>query len=200
MLRNWAIAEASSIRRWRDIHNNLPQDTAEKINKKNYKQLTPTDHNALEEMIVQIRAPLLKGLLPIKPQWYKGYLSSEDLMELEMMNWPDFVNLANSRRLLDLVKAFEEGKMPNNHHEFAANLDRIRDDLNLSNMVGSPIILSRSKNPPYYLVEGFTRCSAILMNMREGKFTEEQIPIMLGVSDRFDEWYLNDDKKGLKLY
>src|SRR3989344_4618796 len=102
-------------------------------------------------MIRSTRSQLLNGLLQLDMEWYEGKCPTEELKNLEMMNWPPFVNLAGSKRFLDLVNTFRSGKMPPNHHEFAENLGRIRKELKVGDMKGKPIVLSRSSEPPYIL-------------------------------------------------
>lgn len=187
MLRNWALAEVVSIRRRKYLGDVLPSEILKKARQGRY-EFSEQEEQKLVEMIRSFRAPLLDGLLPLKASWFEGELPIKELKELEIMNWPPFVNLARSRKLADLVQAFWQGKMPLNHHEFKENLEQIRQSFSVSSMQGKPIAVSRSKEPPYTLVEGFTRLSAMLLNILDGKFYDEEIPIILGVSERLSEW------------
>lgn len=187
MLRNWALAEVVSIRRQKYLHGILPERLVQKILDRQ-SEFTEDEYKYLTEMIRSTRAELLNGLSGLNVEWYEGRLPVDELKDLEMMNWPPFVNLAGSKRFLDLVNAFREGKMPQNHHEFAENLERIRKELKIEDMKGKPIVLSQSTEPPYILVEGFTRLSAMLLNMLDGKSYEVGIPVILGVSKRLSEW------------
>ena len=187
MLKNWALAEVASVRRRKYLSGILPESLIQKISRGRY-EFTQDEWKTLIEMIRSTRSQLLNDLLKLDVEWYEGKLPIQELKDLEMMNWPQFVNLAGSKRFLDLVNAFREGKMPPNHHEFAENLERIRKELKIENMKGKPIVLSRSDKPPYSLVEGFTRLSAMLLNILNGKLYEGEIPVILGVSRRLDEW------------
>ena len=187
MLKNWALAEVASVRRRKYLSGILPESLIQKISRGRY-EFTQDEWKTLIEMIRSTRSQLLNDLLKLDVEWYEGKLPMQELKDLEMMNWPPFVNLAGSKRFLDLVNAFRDGKMPSNHHEFAENLERIRKELKIENMKGKPIVLSRSDKPPYSLVEGFTRLSAMLLNILNGKLYEGEIPVILGVSRRLDEW------------
>lgn len=187
MLRNWALAEVATVRRQRYLDGRLPNDLIRKIRSGHF-DFTDEEYSHLVEMIKSNRSDLLAGLLGLDFEWYEGKLPIEALKNMEMMNWPPFVNLAGSRKLIDLVLSFKHGKMPPNHNEFAENLERIRADFKLENMLGKPIVLIRSKESPYVLVEGFTRLSALLLNVLEGKEYGEELPIILGVSQRLSEW------------
>ena len=59
-------------------------------------------------------------------------------------------------------------------------------------MNGLPIILCEGINSHKVLLEGYTRICSILLNITEGKLSEKEIPIILGVSKRLKEWTNND--------
>lgn len=187
MLRNWALAEVASVRRQKYLGDVLSPEILRKVQEERY-EFSGREWQKLVEIIKSFRAPLLDGLLSLKAEWLEGELTIEELKELEIMNWLPFVNLAGSRKLVDLVQAFQQGKMPPNHHEFAESLEKIKRNFDLVSMKGKPIIVSHSKKSPYMLIEGFTRLSAMLMNILEGQSYEREIPIILGVSERLNEW------------
>lgn len=187
MLQNWALAEITSIRRQKYLNGALPQGLIEKIRQGQY-DFTKREWKQLTDMIRSTRSELLSGLLQLKLEWYDGALPVSELNTLEMMNWPPFVNLAESRKFIDLVDAFCAEKMPLNHHEFAANLERIKNEFVLDKMKGMPIVVGQSIQPPYVLIEGFTRLSAILLNLLENRVDVKEMLIILGVSTRLKEW------------
>lgn len=187
MLRNWALAEVASVRRWKYLNSVLPSGILEKAGRGDH-WYSEDEWQKLVEMIRSFRAPLLDGLLQLEIEWYEGNLPTVELKDLEMMNWSPFVSLAGSRKLIDLVQAFQEGKMPPKHHEFAENLSRIQKEFRLEMMWGKPIVVSQSEQPPYILIEGFTRLSAMLLNLSTGQSYRQDIPVILGISDRLDEW------------
>lgn len=89
--------------------------------------------------------------------------------------------------------------MPPDHQEFAENLERIQKNFSLKNMLGTPILVAKDLHGPYYLIEGFTRSIAILLNERNGNLNEENIPVHIGVSDKLNEWYLKQENSSLHL-
>ena len=187
MLRSWALAESSSVRRWKYIKDILPTEILNKV-QNNQQNFSEEEWIKLEEMIRYFRSPLLNNLLNIEMEWYKGVLPTSGLKDLEMMKWQPFIDLAGSRKLRDLVEAFLDGKMPPNHIEFAANLEKLEKNFDINKMSGDPVVVSRSIEPPYMLVEGFTRLSALLLNILENKLHGREIPVILGVSSRLEEW------------
>lgn len=200
MLKNWAIAEATSVRRLPYLQEVIPADILDKLSRRDFPALKESDFDTLIKMILVSREELLKGLLQLDLKWFNASITIKELDEARMMNWPSFVELAGSRKLADLVVAFEQGKFPANHHEFRKNLERIRQGLNFGEMYGVPIFVGKNQQAFFYLVEGFTRCSAILMNLRKGIVQQAEFPIIIGFSENIENWYLNDDKNSTKLY
>ncbi len=199
MIRNWAIAEASNSQRHVALQN-MPKRIEKLLATQQFDKLTPKQWELLEKRIKEFRSYFFDGLLKLNVTWYKGHLKSQDISHLEILKWPDFLAIAQSRKFLDLVIALENGQHPPENEAFITNLERISSDFSIARMSGAPILVASSKKPPYYLIEGFTRCSAILMNHRKGIFTEQYIPVIIGVTDELDQWYHNDDPTSIKYY
>jgi hypothetical protein len=196
MLRIWAVAEGANPERWKDF--NVPEHIKNKIIKGNLNELTELEYEILEKNLLWFRSPLLTGLLKLKPKWYKGLLPVQELSALKILKMPKFIEISGSDNFIDLIISFEQGKRISDD-SFMASLEKIRSNFNIERMVGVPIIVGESTNPPYILVEGYTRCSAALLNQRSGILKEEKIPLILGTVSNLNEWYLNDDQNGLKL-
>lgn len=188
MLRNWALAEVSSERRIPYLQKYFSDEILQKISNNKISEFSDTDWGTLEKMIRSERSKLLDGLLILNIDWYKGNFFTEELNILSIMNWPPFVNLAGSRKFVDLVKKFQEGMMPPNHYEFEANIKKIKDDFDFAKIVGMPILVSKNIDPPYFLIEGFTRLSAMLLNIWEGRQYTKKLSVILGVSKQINKW------------
>jgi hypothetical protein len=183
VIRNWALAEAVSIRRLPYLKDILSEETYEKLDSGDIEALNEKDWIQLEAMILKSRADLFNELLRLHLQWKKALLSQDDISNLLMMKWPPFMELAGSNRLKDLVEAFERGEMPPEHHEFAANLERIKNDFSFQKMNGMPILVANTESGPYYLVEGFTRLSALLLRLKSGNLEATDIPVIVGIGN-----------------
>lgn len=188
MLRDWALAEASSERRIPYVRTYLTDEVIRKVTSQKASDLSEKELENLEQMILKERSDLLSDLLKLNVEWHRGNLPLKEVEGLRIMDWPPFVNLVESRGLVDLVRAFQAGKMPPNHHGFETNLHKMKAGFSFDKMVGTPILVARSKEPPYVLIEGFTRLSAMLLNVFDGIQYVEALPVILGVSQRLDEW------------
>lgn len=204
VLVNWAISEANS-EGWRkkcicdeglplspELRKKISQDTV------SYIDFSEEERQKLIGKINRCREMLLR-ILPTKIDWYKGNLFMEDLENLEMINWgsgrnaksgayeQSFVDFTGTKKLSDFINKLRAGMVPQGQKDFVDNLDKLRRNFQLEKMKGAPIILSKSKtNPPYRLMDGFTRISAILWNFKDGMPYEKIIPVFLGVSDQLD--------------
>lgn len=199
MLLNWAIAEATSHRRWRYVKHLLPISTSEKIEQKAFESLTQEDQQALITMIRHAREPLLKGLLPIPVTWYLTTLSFEHYMNISICHFPQFIQIAHSDTLIELVEALERGEMSPKHDEFREQLLHLEKHFSMQQMHGVPILVALHNTGPYYLIEGFTRSCAMVMQARKGKQTYETVPVIMGIGKDLTMWFLREHGESTQL-
>jgi hypothetical protein len=105
MLRAWAMAEVTNPR-W--AHNlagmGWSSELQAKMKADDWAALTEAEWEIVEDVIAQLRAPLLDGLLQLQPRWYEGELAVEAVAQMRIMAYPPFVANAPSRRLVDLAE------------------------------------------------------------------------------------------------
>jgi hypothetical protein len=65
MLKNWAIAEAASVRRIPYLRRITSADIFDKLSNRDFTALTDSDWDSLIDMILTSREELLKGLLKL---------------------------------------------------------------------------------------------------------------------------------------
>ncbi len=177
MLRTWAMAEVVNPR-W--AHNLVgvpwPLGLKAKMDVGQWDALTEAEWGMDEQVISQLRAPLLDGLLPLLPKWNEGELAIEAVADMRIMAFPRFLEKAASRRLADLAEA-ERGAGPAGRPEF------IR-----AAMVGLPIAVGRTLDGPFTLMEGYTRCCCALRDHHTGLYDGLPMPMVVGVTERIEEW------------
>ena len=176
MLRTWAMAELMNPR-WAPNLAGVPWPSAlrAKMNARDWAALTEAEWAMVEHVMMQLRAPLLGGLLPLQPQWYEGGVPIEAVAEMRVMAYAPFVAKVPSRRLVDLAEA--ERGAPSGTPEFVRAF-----------MVGVPIAVAPALAGPFTLVEGYTRCCRALRDWNTGRFDGLPIPMVVGVTDRIGEW------------
>lgn len=187
VVRNWAIAEAVSKRRLPYIREKLIPSLVQKLENEEVDNLSEEEWSELETMVLDERKELLNGLKELNLIWYKGALPFGEIEQLFMMKWKPFIDQAGSQKFSDLVDTFREGKMPDKHFEFGGYQTVIKGSFDINRMKGAPIVLSESEQPPYYLVEGFTRLSALLLSDSK----PDHVPVILGVGRVMDWEYLS---------
>lgn len=199
MLANWAIGELTHTERWSSFHEGISEPTRQKLNT-GVIEFTPDETNELTAALLRShRTHFLQGLLRLHPAWYEGTIDTASLDQLHIINWPDFTALTPSRQLGDFATDLHEGKIVQDQ-SFMNNLSRLQHQLDLTRMVGKPIMVSRDGALPYVVIEGTTRTTTMLQGHRDGTFTAKEIPIMLGISENIDDWHLSDDPNALKLF
>ncbi len=177
MLRNWAIAEATSAQKeMSEVVAGWPAETQRKLHAGEQDALSEDEWRMLEAAIVLTRQPLLVGLLWLQPQWYQGEVPVEMLADMRIINFSPFVQKAPSRKLSDLAEARPGGATD------------AKSEFSLDKMVGLPIAVGLSLDGPFCLVEGYTRCCTILRDYKGGTFSHRQVPLIVGVSERIVEW------------
>ena len=141
MLRNWALAEATSAQREvSEVVAGWPAETQGKLYTGQHNALSESEWRMLEAGIVLTRQPLLVGLLWLQPHWYQGEVPVEMLADMRIINFASFVEKAPSRKLADLAEA-ERGGPTASKSEFS-----------LDKMVGLPITVGPSLDGPFCLV------------------------------------------------
>src|SRR5438105_11494293 len=98
-LRAWAVAEvtcAKDANLAAFIAESAP-GAAERVRAGQIHTLNDADWHALEQAIFSARAPLLKTLLDLGPQWYEGQVALDDLAVMRFMNFDDWPSKWPSR-------------------------------------------------------------------------------------------------------
>ena len=170
MLRSWAMAEVTNPRWASNLAGvEWPSMLKAKMDAGDWVALTEAEWAIVEDVISQLRAPLLGGLLQLGPRWYESELPIETVAQIRIMAYPPFVAKVPSRRLMDLAEA--ERGASSSAPEFLR-----------ASMVGTPIAVAPIIVGPFTLVEGYTRCCRALRDWSSGRFDGLPIPMLLGVT------------------
>jgi hypothetical protein len=187
VLRSWALAEFSNPERWTDLPRLVRAEVIQQLRDGG----VPTDENdwsALVAAIQSFRQPLLQGLLPLQIQWHSGELTIKDLSGLRVIAYQPFVQAASAGTVGDLVSVFDRGGEVDGG-KYNANVHRISAAFDEMKIRGRPIIVAPSATDPLYLVEGYTRCSAMVHEYRVDHLSGQmRVPVFVGVTPRLFEW------------
>jgi hypothetical protein len=165
MLRTWLIAEFGNAARWSALKDRVPAPLLKKC-LADEGILTEPESVQLEAVIRIFRGPLLDGLLPIVTEWYAGGLPVGELSQLRIINFAPFVAVASCRMFERLVDHIETGRQIADT-DLAENCRRISTGFDIGRMRGRPILVGETINGPYFLVEGYTRCSLLGLHRLE---------------------------------
>lgn len=120
--------------------------------------------------------------------WYKGIMPVEAIEDCYMVMWPLSKQLAPSGKLVEYSQAFKQGLFPKGAELDRDNIQRLYESFDPSQMIGSPVFLSQTTNPPYCAVDGITRLCVVNLKTAESTLQMPQIPVILGVSPNIFDW------------
>jgi hypothetical protein len=178
MLRTWAMAEVVNPRWAPNLVGTIPWPAAlkAKMDAGHWHALTESEWPMVENIITQLRAPLLGGLLALRPKWYLGEIPIAAVAETRFVNFQGFLaKVPGSRRLADLAEA-ERGA------------EKAQPEFNRAAMTGLPIAVGSTLDGPFTLVEGYSRCCRALRDYHAGLYDGLPLPMVVGVTERIREW------------
>jgi len=194
---HWLRAELESSRYARS-YGFLNPDLSAKVFMADKASITDEEWMNLAQALFYVRAPLLKGLLRQPTTWYTGTMSLSEIPDLKVM-WPAYLEISPNHNLRDLVTAIDAGQVPKHEKKFVDNYKQFRDVFKYNPQTGWPILIGEKKEGPYLLLEGYTRFSVLTSKFLKGELPDASIPVVLGLSDRLDDWYLDDNTHYPKL-
>jgi hypothetical protein len=177
VMRAWAIAEATSGKEKfaQFLAHEAPSSVRTKLLRREPETLTPDEWQFLEESLRLYRGPLIKHLLELGVEWCAGHMLVAALADMRFLNVPAWVAKAPSRAFGDLIGTRHlEGQAPE-FRGFSTTIER-------------PIAVGPNLLGPLCLLEGYTRCGAILRDRRAGLSDIERVPMIVGICPRVAEW------------
>ena len=130
----------------------------------------------------------LVRLTGLVSKWYRGTMASGQLSQLRTINFFPFVNAVPSRSFGDLVSVWiqQDREIPNT--DLTQNVRRIVGGFALDRMQGRPIVVAETLDGPYFLVEGYTRCSVLLLKHYDGSLRDVDVPVLIGLAPQLRRW------------
>jgi len=196
---HWASAEINSPRFGHLYRPNLSQSILVALTSGDQTLLTEEEWNDLESVVSGVRAPLLRGLNRLGTTWYVGQISSEDLVDLRLLNLPAFRGISTRLRLAEFVEALDRQEGLPGVPEFAPHYWALKTGFEPTQIRGTPILVSMNAAGPYGILEGYSRLAVMLSRDIHGNPVTD-LRVMLGVCTRIREWRLNDDPMSVALY
>jgi hypothetical protein len=196
LLRSWARAECAHPERWSLLGTVVPAQVTEQLC--NGSDVDERNWIALEEVMRRFRAPLLDGLRVLGPQWYSATLMVEDLACVQIIASEPFASAIPSGLIGDLAIAIENGKAIGDGG-FNAFVRKISGEFDLARMRGNPILAAQTPSGPWYLIEGYTRCTAMLNAFHAGRLSGgATVPVIAGLVPQLYRWpWIRSESGGL---
>lgn len=189
----WAFGETLNPK-WARRHQNISEGTRQRLTTTPPQEFFQTASSADRAEIMEAffndsaRGVVKEQILPLHCEWYQGKLPVTQLDGLFIVQWPLSEALTpQTRTVHEFAIAFSEGRFPPEGNIDTENMRRM-SQLDLSQTIGTPILLGETRNPPYCAVDGITRLSTMILRQRAGTLDMTDIPVTLGISPRLYQW------------
>lgn len=187
---HFAVAEIRSDRYGETYSQVLGPELTSSLRRNSPPELSALDRAKIRAGVMRIRGPLLLPLLKLTPSWLEGELTLEELPRVRVMNYPPLVAIAPSRELQDFARALDGPGPLDGDQSFIQNYRRTRPDFDPVISRGLPIVVAPVREGPFTQIEGLTRLASLESMRRGGKLQASGIRVLLGVTNRFQEWPL----------
>jgi hypothetical protein len=185
---NFACAEVRSPRYGSAYNEFLGPRLAGLVRGADATRLQSSDWDLVRRAVIRIREPIVGQLPFLDFAWFLGEVAIEELALVRLMNVVHFAAFAASRTLAEFVRRLDDGDAPTGDEKFAANYRRFREQFDPAKVVGRPIMLVPHLDGPYTELEGLTRLSTLLSKWNHSEPVPATVPVLLGVSERVNEW------------
>jgi hypothetical protein len=178
MLKSWALAEATSQKgalgqAVRDLDPTHP--LRRKVLRGEVTLLDAGDWEILVNAIQQTRQPLLAGLIGAPIEWYEAEADAQDMSAMSFIAVKEWAEKWPSMRLVDLCGTrHKQGPEP----EFQG----------WRTSIARPIALGQTKDGPFCLIEGYTRCCTWLRDERASIRPPSTVPLIVGIWPGVSRW------------
>lgn len=189
----WAFGETLNPK-WARRHQNISEETRHKLTttppQEYFQTASASERNEIMQAFFtdSARSVVKDQILPLQCRWYLGKLPVSELEKILIIRWPLSIELTpETGTVAEFATAYSEGKFPPEGNIDTENMRRM-SQYDLTQAIGTPIVLGETNNPPYCAVDGITRFSVMIMRQREGKLGMTEIPVILGVTPRLGNW------------
>lgn len=192
MLWEWALAEwdSSRVGRW---YPDLPEARAR------LRSGAPYDHGDLFDQriastVADVRAALLKEVLPARVSWRRAALPFDELGDLRILNEREIRRLSPSPLLRDLAAALEADRAETRDVPLARAYRELDGSFDAALIRGAPILLAAREQGPFHIVEGHRRLASLHARHADGRLKRHEIPagdeiaVILGIWPGLKSW------------
>jgi hypothetical protein len=184
-----AYAQSEMLsRRWsQGLGIELKQMFLERVRYSPVEEWTTEDRANLLAAVRAFRPPLLDPVLRLGARWFSATLAASELPQLRLPPSEELRGLAPDRQLSSLVASLEKGR-DTPDAEFSGGYRHMKNAYAPGRMHGRPCLVSKVPEGPYTVVEGLSRLAVLLWRAQSLKPVPDQLPVLLGTTERLDEW------------
>lgn len=194
---NWARAEIESERH--GSYYNFSPRLRQLLQNDQQEKLTPNEWSTLIEEVFRVRGPLLSGLRRLGTTWHLGTLDHQELPNLRIMGWSGFRSWSPSGSFEEFVRIIDRG-VPPVTQDWLSYYRKLRGSFDKERIKGFPVLVSKSREGPYTIVEGYGRLSVLASYFVEGVLKSGGLEVVLGVNPKLEDWFLHDNNVSDRLF
>jgi hypothetical protein len=183
----FARAESDSARYASYLAPNLTPKLIAALAADNRSSLSEGDWGILRQAVWALRWPLLSELLDLGVTWSYGPFETKELGNVRFIRMTAFIYVAPSRTLSELALAHQVGNSPQGE-DFGEKLGKILRSFDPQRMRGAPVLLTENGAPPYLLIEGLSRTTALTIRFQKGENIPQRIRVLFGVCPKLRTW------------
>jgi hypothetical protein len=103
----------------------------------------------------------------------------------------DFEYVASSRSISELARGIREGKefsTREGEEDFGKMAERRAQEFEISKLRGAIVLLSNYGSPPYPLIEGLTRSTALTLRIQRDEAVPPSVRVLVGTWPNLASW------------
>jgi hypothetical protein len=186
----FARAETASERFAHTLRPKLDTPIVQALDADDRTRLSDFEWDKLALGVLSLRAPLTLGPLLLGTMWRYDSVPPQELASVRFVHMADFESVAPSRTIKELAERVRAGaKFPHRDEgDFGEMVLRRAHDFDPAKLRGALILLSEDGAPPYLLIEGLTRATALTVRTQLGEPAPPTIRALIGTCARLSDW------------
>lgn len=107
------------------------------------------------------------------------------------MGWSGFRSWPPSGSFEEFVRIIDRGDPPATQ-DWLSYYKKLRGSFDKERIKGFPVLISKSREGPYTILEGYGRLSALASYFPEGVLQSGKLEVGFGVNPKLAVWFLHD--------
>jgi hypothetical protein len=189
----WEFARAESVSdRYRDRYRPLlDSNLVRALDGDDRTGLSDVDWDKLAIAVLNVRWPMTLGPIRLATSWHYDTFTTRELGSLRFVHMEDFESVAPSRTISELARGIHAGnKFPPraDEEDFGKMAERRAREFDAAKLRGAIVLLCIDGLPPYLLIEGLTRVTALTLRAQRSEPVPSTVRVLIGTCPNLADW------------